>query len=199
MDRRGRTLRLTVTAALVVLALTGFSTGRGHGSSTHGGSHGGGGGGGCSSSSQDHDGSSSGGGSSSSGSSGYHDYDHDDHGDDYDYGDGSGGSSGSGGPSSPTAEATSEPATVELVSCATKDRPYATVEVANPNGAPGDFDVAVFFMDADTVAIDEARSTVNVPANGTKRVRVEFDGGAPGEVLDHCEVASTAPDALSGG
>ncbi|MEV6616790.1 hypothetical protein AB0N31_23650 [Streptomyces sp. NPDC051051] len=187
MDRRGRTLRLTATAALVVLALTGFSTGRGHGSSTHGG-------GGCSSSSQDHDGSSGGGGSSSSGSSGYHDYDDDD----YDYGDGSGGSSGSDGSSSPAMEATFEPATVELVSCATKDRPYATVEVVNPNGVPRDFDVAVYFMDADTVAIDEAHPTVNVPANGTKRVRVEFDGGAPGEVLDHCEAAPTAPDSLSG-
>ncbi|MCF4138876.1 hypothetical protein L1856_22250 [Streptomyces sp. Tue 6430] len=53
-------------------------------------------------------------------------------------------------------------------------------------------------MDADAVAIDEAHLAVDVPANGTKRVRVEFDGGAPGEVLDHCEVAPTAPDSLSG-
>ncbi|MGW0814241.1 hypothetical protein ACWD00_13485 [Streptomyces viridiviolaceus] len=109
MTTRGRAIRYTAVAALVVLTPTGFSTGRGHGSGD------GEGGGGCSSSSQDHDSSSSTGG----GSYGDHDYDDDDH--------GSGG--GDGGNSTPSLQ----DATVELVSCATQEKPYAIVEVTNPN------------------------------------------------------------------
>lgn len=180
MDRRGHKLKLTAVAALVVLALTGFSTGRGHGSSSHGGSDGGG----CSSAGQDHDSSSSTSGSTSSGSSGST-YDDDDYDDTYDdtYDDGSSGSSSS--------DSTSELATVKLVSCATKDRPYATVEVTNPNELTYDFELSVYFMDDNDLTIEGVHPTVSVPANSTKSVQVKFGGGEPGEVLDHCEVDPT--------
>ncbi|MFF3503740.1 hypothetical protein [Streptomyces sp. NPDC003247] len=168
-------------AALVVLALTGFSTGRGHGGSSHSDSDGGGGG--CSSSSQDHDdSSSSGGGTTSSGSSGYRDYDKDDEDDDT-------ADTGGSGSSSVT---TSEPATVELVSCATADQPYATVEVTNPNDVPYDFAVNVYFLDAYESMLDAAQPTVTVPAHGTKSVRVAFDADAAGEAPDRCETEPTA-------
>ncbi|MFD7135722.1 hypothetical protein [Streptomyces sp. NPDC059894] len=180
---RGRGLRLTAVAALVVLALTGFSTGRGHGGSGNGDSDGGGGGG-CSSSGQDHDVSSSdSGGTTSSGSSGYHDYDKDDDEDD-DTGD-----AGGSGSSSVT---TSEPASVELVSCATADQPYATVEVTNPNDVPYDFAPFVYFLDENDSMLDSAQPTVNVPAHGTTSVRVAFDADAAGEAPDHCETEPTA-------
>ncbi|MFF3964826.1 hypothetical protein ACFYZI_25085 [Streptomyces griseorubiginosus] len=71
MHSRGRVLRFTAVMAAVVLALTGFSSGRHHSSGRHKSSHSDSdGGGGCSSSRQDHDSYStsggSGGGSSSS-------------------------------------------------------------------------------------------------------------------------------------
>ena len=104
MNSRGNTLKLTAVSALVVLTLTGFSTGRSSGGSGDGG-------GGCSSSSQNHDSSSS----------------HRDDDDDYDAG--SGGTGGSGG----NASTSLRDATVELVTCASQKTPYATVEVTNPN------------------------------------------------------------------
>ncbi|MFF8192327.1 hypothetical protein ACF05L_16030 [Streptomyces bobili] len=81
------------------------------------------------------------------------------------------------------------------MSCATKARPYATVEVTNPNDVTYDFDLGVFFMDADGLTIEGVHPTVNVPANSVKSVQVKFGGGQPSEVLDHCDVDPTAlPD-----
>jgi hypothetical protein len=182
MTTRGRALRYTAISALVVLSLTGFSTGR------HGHGHGGDGGGGCSSSSQDHDSSSStsGGGDAykddddtyGSGGSGYHDYDDDT------YGDGTGG----GG----TGEA--EAAVLRLVSCAVDDQPWSTVEVTNPNAVEYTFSVTVLFKDADGATIDEGTEEVTVPADGVGAVRVSYDGsGTP----DHCELDPTAPEPVS--
>ncbi|WP_108989485.1 hypothetical protein [Streptomyces coelicoflavus] len=176
MTPRGRALRYTAISALVVLCLTGFSTGR------HG--HGGDGGGGCSSSGQDHDGSSSasGGGDTykddddtyGSGGGGHHDYD-----DETD--DGTGGSGGTGG---------IESATLTLVACAEESQPYATVEAANPNGGEYTFPVTVLFKDADGTTISERSEQVTVPADGVAAVRVPFDGsGTP----DHCELDTTIP------
>jgi hypothetical protein len=183
MTTRGRAFRYTAISALVVLSLTGFSTGRGHG---HGG--GGDGGGGCSSSSQDHDSSSSSSdgdvykdddsyGSGTSGGYGYG-YGHSgsDHDDDTDSG-------GSGGDSSGGAL---QAATVELVSCATEDDPYATVEVTNPNNRAYTFAVTVFFKDGGDVTIDDARQETTVPAGTATRVRLAVD--APGRTVDHCEL-----------
>lgn len=183
MTTRGRAFRYTAISALVVLSLTGFSTGRGHG---HGHGGGGDGGGGCSSSSQDHDSSSSSSDgdvykdddSYGSGTSGGYGYGHSgsDHDDDTD----SGGSGGDSGGSALQA------ATVELVSCATEDDPYATVEVTNPNNRAYTFAVTVFFKDGGDVTIDDARQETTVPAGTATRVRLAVD--ASGRTVDHCEL-----------
>ncbi|MET8667057.1 hypothetical protein ABZV87_22355 [Streptomyces tendae] len=172
MTTRGRALRFTAISALVVLSLTGFSTGR-HG---HGGD---GSGGGCSSSGQDHDGSSSTSGGSDAykddddtygtGRSGHHDYDDDTYGDD----------SGSGG----SGEA--EGAVLNLITCVREGQPWSTVEVANPNATEYTLAVTVLFKDADGTTIDEGTEEVTVPADGMSAVRVPFDGSG---IPDHCEV-----------
>ncbi|MEU3255046.1 hypothetical protein [Streptomyces sp. NPDC006997] len=167
-------------SALVVLALTGFSTGRGHRSGDSDG-------GGCSSSSQNHDTSSVG------------KYDDDD---DYDYdydGDYSGSSgSGSGSGSGSSQSGTSlEAATVELVTCATPDQPYATVEVTNPNAAEGTFTVTVDFEDATYAVIAAPQQEIDVPAHETVTMRVDL-GSAESQVadIDHCEAEELAPAAV---
>ncbi|MCX5265257.1 hypothetical protein [Streptomyces sp. NBC_00199] len=183
MDRRGRKLRFTAVAVLVVLALTGFSTSRGHG---HGHSSGHGSGGGCSSSSQDHDSSSS---SSSGGTSGsrYHDYDDDD---DDDYTSGTSGGSSSSAPSTTTLR----DATVKLLSCASQNQPYATVEITNPNATGGRFTVAVDFLDAGSDRLAKQTAQQYVAGNETTTVRVDLSGSAAAEV-DHCEPEPYAPAA----
>ncbi|MFJ6074416.1 hypothetical protein ACIQFU_26890 [Streptomyces sp. NPDC093065] len=185
MTTRGRALRYTAISALVVLSLTGFSTGR------HGHGHGGDGGGGCSSSSQDHDSSSStsGGGDAykddddtyGTGGSGYHDYDDDTYGDDT----GSGGSDGGG---------EAEAAVLNLVSCAGESEPWSTVEVTNPNSTEYTFPVTVLFKDADGKTLGEGTEEVTVPADGETAVRVPYDGSA---VPDHCELDTTVPAPVS--
>ncbi|MFH9014810.1 hypothetical protein ACH4C6_25955 [Streptomyces sp. NPDC017943] len=167
-------------SALVVLALTGFSSGRGRG-----GGHGGdGGGGGCSSSSQDHDSSrssSSGGAYGSGGSYGSDDpYDDDD-----DYGSTGGGSYnrrpnyGSTPTSSPGSGRGKdlEDGTARLVSCATPSAPYATVEVSNPNARKATFTVWVTFTDdsGDTVVTGSADVAVRGDDEATVRVEVDAD------------------------
>ncbi|KUN37313.1 hypothetical protein AQJ30_16730 [Streptomyces longwoodensis] len=170
MERRGHTLRLTAVAALVVLALTGFSTGRGHGS------HHGGGGGGCSSSHQDHDGSSTGGGTSGSR---YHDYDDDD--DSYD----SSSTGGSSGSSSQSA-GTLRDADVELVDCATEAMPYATVRVTNPNDRGGYFTATVDFLDARSERLERRTAAEFVAAHDTVTVQVDLSGPGVAARVDHC-------------
>ncbi|MCQ4201785.1 LEA type 2 family protein [Streptomyces coelicoflavus] len=166
MTTRGRALRYTAISALVVLSLTGFSTGR------HGHGHGGDGGGGCSSSSQDHDSSSStsGGGDAykddddtyGSGGSGYHDYDDDT------YGDGTGGG-----------DTHAMSATLELIACATETEPYATVEVTNPNDSEYTFPVTVRFIDVYGTELSAGHEEATVPAGGVTEVRIPFDGYEP--------------------
>jgi hypothetical protein len=193
---------------MVVLALTGFSTGRGHGGSSR---HGGGGGGGCSSSSQDHDSSSStsSGGSYSSGSTtsgsgddDYYDNDNSKDDDDDAYGSGSTGGSSTGGyhrrpthrSSSGSGSRAPEDGTARLVSCATERAPYATVEVSNPNARKVTFRVDVTFYDENDIRIPVTRGyeRVTVPANGKDTVRVEVGGSGLAASVDHCEVARTA-------
>ncbi|MGX9872545.1 hypothetical protein ACWIG2_04040 [Streptomyces cellulosae] len=174
MTSRGKTLKLTAVSALVVLTLTGFSTGRGHGGSS--GHHDGdSGGGGCSSSSQNHD--------SSSGS--HRDYDDDD---DYDdeYGSGSGGSE-----ASPSPDAT----TVTLVDCASEQTPYATVEVTNDDTVDGTFSVTVVFKDAAGEELTRGTEEVSVTAGETGAVRVPVDDEASVPQIDECELDSYAPAA----
>ncbi|MGW5770034.1 hypothetical protein ACWEVY_12930 [Streptomyces longwoodensis] len=169
MERRGHTLKLTAVAALVVLALTGFSTGRGHGS------HHGGGGGGCSSSHQDHDGSSTGGGTSGSR---YHDYDDDD--DSY-----TTGTSGSPGGSTQSA-GTLRDADVELVDCATEAMPYATVRVTNTDDRGGYFTATVDFLDARSHRVERRTATEFVAAHDTVTVQVDLSGPGVAARVDHC-------------
>ncbi|MEV4786511.1 hypothetical protein AB0K53_13860 [Streptomyces tuirus] len=194
MQTRGRKVRFTAVLVLVVLALTGFSSGRGRG-----GGHGhGGGGGGCSSSSQDHDSSSSSsssGGAYGSGGSSGGSYGSDD--DDY----GSSGSSTGGGSytrrpgygSTPTSSSGSgsrkelEDGTARLVSCATSARPYATVEVSNPNGRKAGFSVSVTFEDAQGITVVSRYGDVTVPANGRATVDVRVGGSGLVASVDHCE------------
>ncbi|GAA4808672.1 hypothetical protein GCM10023220_43980 [Streptomyces ziwulingensis] len=167
-------LKWTTVAALTVLALTGFSTGRGHG----GGGSGSDSGGGCSSSSQDHDNS-----SSTSGGSAYKD--DDEYGD---YDDTSTPGSGSGG----STVSVLQDATVKLVSCASADRPYATVEVTNPNSRSGTFSASVDFLDAThTTPLDFGYVDVTVPAGATRTAKVPVDAGHL-DALDHCAADETA-------
>ncbi|MGA4984537.1 hypothetical protein ACPB9I_21095 [Streptomyces cellulosae] len=176
MTSRGKTLKLTAVSALVVLALTGFSTGRGHG---HGSGHhdGDSGGGGCSSSSQNHD--------SSSGGS-HRDYDDDDYDDDYGSSGGSGGSEASMSP---------DAATVTLVECASEQTPYATVEVTNDDTVDGTFSVTVVFKDAAGEELTRGTEEVLVPAGETTTAEVPVDDETSLPQIDECELDSYAPAA----
>lgn len=169
MERRGHTLRLTAVAALVILALTGFSTSRGHGSHHHGG-----GSGGCSSSHQDHDSSSTGGTTGSR----YRDYDDDDA---YDSS-----STGGGSSSSSQSAGTLRDADVELVDCATEAMPYATVRVTNPNGRAGYFTATVDFLDARSERVERRSAAEFVAAHDTVTVQVDLSGPGAAARVDHC-------------
>ena len=149
--------------AVVVLALTGFSTGRGHGgtSSSGGSSDGGGGGGGCSSSSQDHDSSSSSSGGSSSG--------------------GTGGTNGTG-----SGKRQLKPATVRLVKCATVKEPYATVEVTNPNSRDAAFWVDVSFKDKGGATLKDETWKVDVLADDKVTVDIELASKSLASSVDRC-------------
>ncbi|WP_129308502.1 hypothetical protein [Streptomyces sp. L2] len=172
MQRRGQTLKLAAVSSLVVLALTGF-TSRHH---SHG--HGGGG---CSSSHQDHD------------TVTHHHYYDDDDDDDYT---GGSTSSGTGGYATttpvPTATATTTDVTAQLISCATKKAPYATVEVTNAGSTGGDYTVHVDFDNAQGTTVAENDATVTVPAYDSARVRVKLSDTAGVSTaglaakVDHC-------------
>lgn len=185
MYTRGRTLRFTAVSAMVVLALTGFSTGR-HGSRGH---HHSDGGGGCSSSRQDHDSSSPGG--SSGGSS------------DDAYGSGTTGGTGGTYRSRPTYRSTPTPTssadtrplkdgTAVLKRCASTDDPYTTVEVRNPNGREALFTVKVAYKSSAGATLADATSQVSVPANGRATLRMAAAGTGALDRLDHCEVEPRA-------
>ncbi|MEU2051869.1 hypothetical protein [Streptomyces bungoensis] len=188
MHGRTRTLRFTAVLTFVVLSLTGFSTGRHH--SRHGGH---GSGGGCSSSRQDHDSSSS----STSGAGSYGDSDDD--------GYGSSGTSGGTGGSTytrrPTHRATPTPSggtakplrdgRATLVGCASEKKPYATVEITNPNDRKAGFSTDVSFRDQDDDEVESGHAYVTVPAKGSATARVEVPSGSTA-LIDHCKVEPTA-------
>ncbi|MCX4477596.1 hypothetical protein OOK44_14230 [Streptomyces cellulosae] len=181
MTSRGKTLKLTAVSALVVLTLTGFSTGRGHGGSS--GHHDGDSGGGCSNSSQNHD--------SSSGGS-HRDYDDDDYDDYDDYDDDYGSSGGSGGSETSMSP---EAATVTLVECASEQTPYATVEVTNDDTVDGTFSVTVVFKDAAGEELTRGTEEVLVPAGETTTAEVPVDDETSLPQIDECELDSYAPAA----
>ncbi|MGW6140073.1 hypothetical protein ACWFRM_02230 [Streptomyces sp. NPDC055144] len=192
MLRRG--LKLTALAAVVVLALTGFSTGRGHGSSKSRGHSSSSGGGGCSSSKQNHSGSSS----STTGGSSYDD-------DDDSYSSSSSGSSGytSGGSSynrrptrTPSTSSTSSTSgsgrsadiTAKLLKCAGKDSAYASVELRNRGSRDGRYNLTIHFQDADDITVIDGSTSVTVPANGTKVAKVKPGGVGLLPSIDHCQL-----------
>ncbi|MFD5597063.1 hypothetical protein [Streptomyces griseorubiginosus] len=162
MHSRGRVLRFAAAMAAVVLALTGFSSGRHHSSGRHKSSHSDSdGGGGCSSSRQDHDSYSTGGGS------------------------------GSGSGSSSSRTRVLRDGSVRLVRCATRTDPYSTAEVTNPNSRAGTFKVSFSFDDKDGHLLSVEYPEVTVPAKGTKTVRVKASTALL-EHLDHCQVEPEA-------
>ncbi|MFE9807505.1 hypothetical protein [Streptomyces sp. NPDC005548] len=195
MYTRGRTLRFTAVSAMVVLALTGFSTGR-HGSRSH---HSGGGG--CSSSRQDHDSSSStsGGGSYAGGSSSSDPYGGSSD-DTYDSGTSStNGSTGGTYRSRPTHRSTPtatssgtarslKDATAVLVHCASSADPYTTVEVRNPNGREALFTVKVGYKDGTGFTLADTTGQVSVPAKDKATLRVAAAGTGVVDRIDHCTV-----------
>ncbi|WP_133912092.1 hypothetical protein [Streptomyces sp. NBC_00582] len=161
MNRRGHgKFRFAAVSVLVVLALTGFSTGK----SRHHGSHGDSDGGGCSSSRQDHDGSSS-----------------------------SGGTTTSGGSSESTPPAELQDATTNLVSCATKKTPYATVSVGNPNAVDATFSFEVEFLNDQADVVYRKATTAYVSANSSTDVSVNVDDTSLFSRFDHCRVEPYAP------
>ncbi|MEV0976854.1 hypothetical protein [Streptomyces sp. NPDC049915] len=190
MSRWGREFRFLTVSALVVLSLTGFSTGS-HSSS--GGSSGGSkvsksksgssrsgksssrhssSGGGCSSSHQDHD--------------AYDDDDDDTYAGDDSYADDS------------AAAATATPqqgAIVKLVSCATRKQPYATVELRNPNAQDGTFEVRISFLDAKGKLVDSEVDHVEVPAGGTTATKEYVVGNAA--TVRRCKVGELADPVTS--
>ncbi|GHE75296.1 hypothetical protein GCM10014715_32760 [Streptomyces spiralis] len=194
MQVRGRRLRFTAVLAIVVLALTGFSRGHGHGHSHHSS---GGGGGGCSSSHQDHDSSSS----STSGGGSYDDSSGDS--DDDSYGSSTSGGTSGGSYNRPTHRPTSTPSggssgttltagTAKLISCATEKRPYATVEITNPNNRKATFQAWVTFYDADgAFLVSDTSPEVSVPARGKATTRVPLDKSFV-PAVDHCEADEEA-------
>ncbi|WP_225889272.1 hypothetical protein [Streptomyces resistomycificus] len=167
---------------MVVLALTGFSSGRGQGNSSKESSDGGG----CSSSSQDHGSSTRGGrdplGSSSSGSRSSESH-------------GSGTSTNDrGGSSQPTPTASSSTAqplkdgTAVLVQCATTEDPYATVEIRNPNGRDALFTVKVNFKDEHGYPLFDTGDQVSVPAKDKTTYRVAVASSGRVGMIERCEV-----------
>ncbi|WP_431033224.1 hypothetical protein ACQYWQ_07955 [Streptomyces sp. P6-2-1] len=162
-----RGIKLIAMAAITVLALTGFSTGRGHGSShsRHGSGHGGG----CSSSAQRQNGSRASG---------------DDDDDSYGSGYRNGYTSANRrhAPTSGATPAASEPAggtrsrAVEatLISCVTAGRPWSTVRLRNTGTRAETYTGTVTFYDEDGGFVD-LQGIVNerVAKGRTKTVKVK--------------------------
>ena len=173
MYMRGRRLRITAVSVMVVLALTGFSSGRDQGD--------GGDEGGCSSSGQDHDGSAPARGSASPSSSP------------------TASPSGDGGGSRPTPTVSPsrskapplKDGTAVLVRCASVEDPYATVEIRNPNGRDAVLNLKVSFADANGFVLIEAGGQVSVPAKDTLTYRVRAKSPYTDKIT-RCDVAPVA-------
>ncbi|WP_406105874.1 hypothetical protein OG698_26515 [Streptomyces sp. NBC_01003] len=186
MLRRG--LKLTAVAAVVVLALTGFSTGRGHGSGkSRGHSSSSSSGGGCSSSKQNHGG----------GYNGSHHSDYDD--DDYD--DDSYGSSG-GSDTTPTPTSTAAntgDATFVIVDCAGPDRragkrsrasrkadSTVSVRVTSLKASTYDFGISVELLDARGNLVENVDESVTLDAGETKTVTLRMTVPSKASKVSKC-------------
>ncbi|MFD7292575.1 hypothetical protein ACFV9W_04735 [Streptomyces sp. NPDC059897] len=162
-----RGLKLTAVATMVVIALTGFTTGKGGKSKSRSS-----GSGGCSSSSQKHDSSSG----LSKGSSGY--------------------SRQTKHRTPTTSSSASSPSlrngTVRLIKCADARQAYATVEVTNPNSRSARFDVHASFLDASGASVNALFHKVTVPANGRVTARVPVGTKGLAAKVDHCDIDRAA-------
>ncbi|MGW1624874.1 hypothetical protein [Streptomyces sp. NPDC002172] len=161
MYTRGRNLRFTAVSAMVVLALTGFSSSRDqHGSD----------GGGCSGSRQDHDGS-----RPSPSGTGTHRAQ----------------PTRPATPTASPSRATARPlknGTAALVRCASPDDPYATVEVRNPNTREGLFTVKIAFKDRTGFTVIDTSDQVSVAAKDKATLRVPVASTGRVDAIDHCDV-----------
>lgn len=97
-------------------------------------------------------------------------------------------------PSTPTATPSISPtlalkdATAVLVSCATIEDPYASVEIRNPNGRDGVFRVKAGFEDAYGNKLVDTGNEVWVEAKDTKTYRVPVASTGLTDRIDHCVV-----------
>ncbi|WP_327596106.1 hypothetical protein [Streptomyces chartreusis] len=148
---------------MVVLALTGFSSGCGHGSRSDA----------SSSESDAQDSRTPTGGS----------------GDDTQRAQPTGSPTPTASPSSETAQPLKD-GTAVLVSCASSDDPYATVEVRNPNERDAVFTMKMTFKDAHGFTMITTTAQVPVPAKDTATDRVAIAGIGTGHLdqIARCEV-----------
>ncbi|MFD8042805.1 hypothetical protein ACFV5E_05175 [Streptomyces chartreusis] len=102
--------------------------------------------------------------------------------------------SGSGGDAPTAAASPSETApplkdgTAVLISCATPDDPYATVEIRNPNGRDAVFTVKINFKDNRGFTMIDTGNQVSVPAKDKKTYRVAMASTGRLEEIARCEV-----------
>lgn len=175
-----RHIRLSAVLLVVVLALTGFSTGRGHSGkskSRSGGSSSSGGG--CSSSKKSND------------DYRHSDYDYDSSGnnDDYDYGS----SSGSSGGTAPSPSA-SEAADAYVFRCARprkgkrKAVTTATVRLTANAAGPHTYEVDVTFLDAMGNTVDTGEARVEAEGGDARTVSVRMDNPRKVSRVKKCRV-----------
>ncbi|MFD0144429.1 MULTISPECIES: hypothetical protein [unclassified Streptomyces] len=186
--KAGRRLRFSAVLVVVVLALTGFQTGKSSGGSG-GKSRGGSSGGGCSSSKKKNN---------------DHDYD-----DDLSGGDSGGSSGGSepyptGSAPSPTVTASSVPAEVTVVDCVKfaqkkrKGRPArkadttASVRITSRATVTETFRVELEFQDAGGMRRDEASEDVIVGPGETKVFDVAMESPSAVDRVRTCEIAGVS-------
>ncbi|MFC0600426.1 hypothetical protein [Streptomyces palmae] len=185
-----RRIRLMAVCLVVLITLTGFSTGKGGkgGGSRGGSSHGGGGGGGCSGPHR-----------SSSGSS--HHYDDDDGGystggsggGSYDSGEDSYDSGGGSYDSSPSASPTPETprAEVTLVKCAHRDRAgrwVVTVRVTNSEDQVAPWSADVVLSNARGRMVARVRDSGVTEAGETKTVDVPVRKRLTAKAVKRCKI-----------
>ncbi|MGW2081813.1 hypothetical protein ACWCOW_33670 [Streptomyces sp. NPDC001939] len=96
-------------------------------------------------------------------------------------------------PSATGSRQTPENGTVRLIECADAKRPYATVQVSNPNSKTVRFDVHVAFLDMNGGTVEALFYEVKVPAKGKVTARVPVGGDVEAAEVDHCDVD---PEAL---
>ncbi|MCX4762939.1 hypothetical protein OG562_18540 [Streptomyces sp. NBC_01275] len=78
------------------------------------------------------------------------------------------------------------------MSCATKDKPYATIEVTNIDDRAGSFYADVTFLDANGDTVDARGVAVRVDARSVATAKVQLTDEATAAEVDHCEASPLA-------